>query len=51
MVKIAEAGSNLAESLAKLADHMENSAEIRRKIKSALAYPIVVVCISIATVM
>lgn len=51
MARMAETGGNLAESLEKLAEHMEKGAEIVRKIKGALAYPIVVVCISIATVL
>lgn len=50
MAKIAEAGGDLAESMARLADHIESGAEIRRKVRSALAYPIVIVMISIATV-
>lgn len=50
MAGIAEAGGNLAESMGRLADHLENSAEIARKVKSALAYPIVVLAISVITV-
>lgn len=50
MAGVAEAGGNLAEALGKLADHMETGAEITRKIKGALAYPCVVMCISIITV-
>jgi type IV pilus assembly protein PilC len=51
MAGVAEAGGNLAESLGKLADHMESGAEIMRKVKGALAYPIVVMCISVVTVL
>jgi len=51
MAKVAEAGGNLAEAMGKLADHMEAGAEITRKIKGALAYPIVVMCISVVTVL
>ena len=51
MARVAEAGGNLSDSMAKLAQHMESGAEIRRKVRSALAYPIVVVCISIITVL
>lgn len=51
MAKVAEAGGNLADALSKLADHMESSAEISRRVKSALAYPIVVVVISFVTVL
>jgi len=50
MAKVAEAGGNLSQALERLADHMETGAEIGRKIKSALAYPIVVMCISVITV-
>lgn len=51
MAGMAEAGGNLAESLGKLADHMETGAEIARKVKGALAYPVVVMCISFVTVL
>jgi len=51
MAKVAEAGGDLSKSLARLADHLEKAAEIKRKIKSALAYPIVVVCISLCAVL
>lgn len=51
MAKVAEAGGNLAEALSKLGDHIESSAEITRRVKSALAYPIVVVVISFVTVL
>ena len=51
MAKIAEAGGSLAEAMARLAQHMEAGAEIRRKVRGALAYPIVVVCISVVTVL
>lgn len=51
MAKIAEAGGNLSESLSRLADHMEAGAEIGRKVKSAMAYPMVVAGISLITVL
>jgi type IV pilus assembly protein PilC len=51
MAKVAEAGGNLADALSKLADHIESSAEIMRRVRSALAYPIVVVAISMVTVL
>ncbi|MCX6345338.1 MAG: type II secretion system F family protein, partial [Armatimonadetes bacterium] len=50
MARVAEAGGNLAESMARLADHMESGAEIKRRVKSALAYPMVIVVISFITV-
>lgn len=49
--RVAEAGGNLADSMAKLAENLERGAEIRRKIRSAMAYPIVVVCLSIVTML
>lgn len=51
MSRVAEAGGSLADTLDRLANHLETSAEISRKIKSALAYPIVVLIISIVTVL
>ncbi len=51
MAKMAEAGGSLSESLSKLADHLESGAEITRKVKGALAYPVVVMCISVVTVL
>lgn len=51
MARVAEAGGDLAEAMAKLAEHMETGAEIARKVKGALAYPLVVVLISVATVL
>ena len=51
MARVAEAGGNLSEAMSKLADHMEVGAEITRKVKSALAYPIVVMIISLVTVL
>ncbi len=50
MAKIAEAGGDLAESMHRLADYLDKSAEIKRKVKAALAYPMVVICISAVTV-
>lgn len=51
MARVAEAGGNLADSMERLAEHMETGAEIGRKVKSALAYPIVVMAISLITVL
>ena len=51
MARIAEAGGNLSQSMERLAEHMESGAEITRKVKSAMAYPIVVMFISMATVL
>lgn len=44
MVKAGEAGGLLDQVLQRLADFAESEAETRSKIKSALAYPVVMVC-------
>lgn len=51
MSRVAETGGNLAETLDRLATHLETSTEISRKVKSAMAYPIVILAMSIATVL
>lgn len=48
MVKAGEAGGLLAEILDRLAGFLEASAKLRKKVKSAMTYPVVVVCIAIA---
>ncbi len=50
MVKAGEAGGLLAEILARLAGFLEAGARLKKKIKSAMTYPIVVIviCLSIA---
>jgi type IV pilus assembly protein PilC len=45
MVRAGEAGGVLDEVLLELADQMEKEVELRRKIKSAMTYPVVVVCL------
>lgn len=50
MVKAGEAGGNLDESLELLADHFEKQNNVRSKIISALAYPVVVLIIAVAVV-
>ncbi len=50
MARIAETGGNLAQSLEKLAEYIESAAEIMRKVRSALAYPAVILGISVVTV-
>lgn len=50
MARIAEAGGDLAESMHRLADYLDKAAEIKRKVKAALAYPMVVIGISAITV-
>jgi len=48
MVKAGEAGGLLAEILDRLAGFLESSARLRKKVKSAMTYPVIVVCIAIA---
>ncbi|MFN2475773.1 MAG: type II secretion system F family protein, partial [Chthoniobacterales bacterium] len=48
MVKAGEAGGLLAEILDRLAGFLEASARLRKKIKSAMTYPVIVVCIAFA---
>ncbi|MCX7847197.1 MAG: type II secretion system F family protein [bacterium] len=47
MVRAGETGGFLAEILERLATHMENAAALRRKIKSALMYPAVVMTVAV----
>jgi type IV pilus assembly protein PilC len=46
MVKAGEAGGLLAEILDRLAGFLESSARLRKKIKSAMTYPVIVICIA-----
>src|SRR5947209_473284 len=48
MVKAGEHGGLLAEILDRLAGFLEDSARLRKKIKSAMTYPVIVVCIAFA---
>jgi type IV pilus assembly protein PilC len=48
MVKGGETGGQLAETMARLAGFLESTAKLRRKIKSAMMYPTIVLCIAIA---
>lgn len=50
MIRAGEAGGNMDETLERLAVHFEKQNNTRSKIKSALAYPIVVGIIAIAVV-
>jgi len=47
MAKGGETGGQLAETVARLAGFLEASAKLRRKVKSAMMYPVIVLCISI----
>ena len=48
MVKAGETGGLLAEILDRLAGFLEASARLRKKIKSAMTYPVIVICIAMA---
>jgi type IV pilus assembly protein PilC len=47
MVHGGEMGGQLPETIARLAGFLESSAKLRRKVKSAMMYPIIVLCIAI----
>src|SRR3989475_2189928 len=47
MVSAGEKGGLLAEILARLATYLENAARLRKKVKSAMMYPIVVTVVAI----
>jgi type IV pilus assembly protein PilC len=48
MVKAGETGGLLAEILDRLAGFLEASARLRKKVKSAMTYPVIVICIAMA---
>ena len=50
MVRAGETGGFLPEILNKLALHLEQSAALRRKIKSAMMYPIIVISVAVVIV-
>jgi type IV pilus assembly protein PilC len=47
MVRGGESGGQLAETIARLAGFLEASAKLRRKVKSAMMYPTIILCIAI----
>ena len=53
MIKGGEKGGQLAEAIGRLAGFLESSAKLRRKVKSAMMYPVIVLCLAlgIATAM
>jgi type IV pilus assembly protein PilC len=51
MVKAGEGSGNLGNSLLKMATFLEREAELRRKIKSATSYPMIVIIASVAIVL
>ncbi len=48
MVKAGESGGLLAEILDRLASFLEAAARLKKKIKSAMTYPVIVICIAVA---
>jgi type IV pilus assembly protein PilC len=50
MVEAGEASGNLAEILQKVASYFEASVKLQKKIKSAMAYPIAVICLAVVLV-
>ncbi len=48
MVKAGESGGLLAEILDRLALFLESSARLKKKVKSAMTYPVIVICIAIS---
>src|SRR5262249_1654616 len=47
MVKAGESGGLLAEILERLAEFLEASARLAKKVKSAMTYPVIVICIAL----
>jgi general secretion pathway protein F len=50
IVKTGEVGGNLEKILSRLADHLEKTQETRRRIKSSLAYPALILSVGILTI-
>ncbi len=48
MIRGGESGGQLAETIGRLATFMEAASRLKRKVKSAMMYPVIVLCISIA---
>ncbi len=48
MVRSGETGGQLAESMARIATFLESSAKLRRKVKSAMTYPVIVLCVAMS---
>ncbi len=46
MVRGGEQGGQLSETIARLAGFLESTAKLRRKVKSAMMYPIIILCIA-----
>jgi type IV pilus assembly protein PilC len=50
MIRGGESGGQLAETMSRIADFLENSAKLRRKVKSSMSYPVAVMCIAMSIV-
>ncbi len=50
MVRAGEAGGALAEILDRLAGFLEASAKLKKKVKSSMSYPVIVMCLAIVIV-
>lgn len=48
MVRGGETGGQLAETIGRIAGFLEATARLKRKVKSAMMYPVIVLCIAIA---
>ncbi|MCE9614991.1 MAG: type II secretion system F family protein [Lentisphaerae bacterium] len=48
MIKGGESGGQIAETIQRLAGFLESSSRLRRKVKSAMMYPTIVLCIALA---
>ncbi len=47
MIKAGETGGQLGETAARLASFLEDAARLSRKVKSAMSYPVIVLCIAL----
>jgi type IV pilus assembly protein PilC len=47
MIRAGESGGQLGETAARLATFLEDSAKLMRKVKSAMSYPVIVLCIAL----
>lgn len=46
MIRGGEQGGQLSETISRIADFLENASKLRRKVKSAMSYPVSVMCIA-----
>jgi type IV pilus assembly protein PilC len=50
LVRAGEVGGVLEESLQRLSQFLEKDVELRRKVKSSMTYPVIVICVALAIV-